>query len=85
MTHTDLTQRVQQVQKDFISEIITDLEKGRQNIYNQEENFTTKFPTNETSEFDGFTMKEIIYEADFFTKDFIELIRMPDFRKKSSK
>ena len=71
--------------KDFFEEITNEYATGRKVIHNSTEKYKYKFPTNEKTDFDNVEMIKIVEEALFFIKDFIEILRMPDFRKISDK
>jgi|GEM_PF-1435576 len=71
--------------KELLDEIIAECESGRNSFFNPDEIFEVKYLINDYSktEYEGMKMMDIVYEALYFTIDFIEIVRMPDFRKKS--
>ncbi len=70
--------------KDLIDEIILDFEKGHNAIINPLEQYIYKYPKTEKTDFEGVEMINLLKEASNYANDFLEILRMPDFRKKSS-
>lgn len=69
--------------KEIINDIILDYDKGLNSIFNPEERYIYKYPKTEKTDFDGVEMINILKEALYFTDDFLNILRMPDFRKKT--
>jgi hypothetical protein len=67
--------------KEFFDDIIADLNRGRKSFFNPDEKFVYKFETENKPEFEGEKMSLIIEEAYKFTIEFIEILRMPKFKK----
>ena len=67
--------------KDLVNEIISDYKSGKSNFLNPKEKFQTSYLIKEKTEFEDMEMIDILYETVYFLEDFIEIIRMPDFRK----
>ncbi len=69
--------------KELISNIILDYDKGLNSIFNPNERYIYKYPKTEKTDFDGIEMINILKEASYFIDDFLSILRMPDFRKKT--
>jgi hypothetical protein len=67
--------------KEFLLEIISDLELGNKSLFNPDEKFKSKFTSENKSDFDEVEIITIIYEALYFVNDFLDIIRIPDFKK----
>ena len=70
--------------KDLVSELILNYEKGFNAIINPLEKYIYKYPKTEKTDFEGIEMINILKESSYYANDFLEVLRMPDFRKKSS-
>jgi len=66
--------------RDFTRSLLNDLKHGKNGFINPDEIFENKLSF-EKNEFEGMIMQEIIKEVNDFVEEFIEIIRMPDFRK----
>ena len=71
--------------KDFFEEINNEIKAGRKVVHNPDEKYSYKYPTKDKTDFDNVEMIKIVEEVLFFIEDFIEILRMPDFRKISDK
>ncbi len=67
--------------KELLDDIIKDRNAGMNTFYNPDEKFYSKF-AKDNNYFEGCKMIEIINELMLFMDDFIEIIRMPDFKKR---
>jgi hypothetical protein len=67
--------------KEFLLEIISDIELGNKSLFNPEDKFKSKFTSENKSDFDDIEIITIIYEALYFVNDFLDIIRIPDFKK----
>lgn len=70
--------------KDLVEEMILNYEKGLNSIINPLEKYIYKYPKTEKTDFEGIEMINILKESSLFASDYIDILRMPDFRKKSS-
>ncbi|MCK4799115.1 MAG: hypothetical protein KAT05_17215 [Spirochaetes bacterium] len=66
--------------KNFLTEIITDFDTGRKSLFNPDEKYVNKFAVDEKTTFEDCEMETIVREAQYFTLDFIEILRMPNFK-----
>ncbi|MBN2547036.1 MAG: hypothetical protein JXB50_14640 [Spirochaetes bacterium] len=66
--------------RDFTRSLLNDLKHGKNGFINPDEVFENKLSF-EKNEFEGMIMQDIIKEVNDFVEEFIEIIRMPDFRK----
>ena len=73
--------------KDLLNEIIIEYESGKNSFFNPDEVFEIQYLINENkkTEYEGSKMLDIVYEAMYFTIDYLEIVRMPDFRKHKKK
>jgi len=67
--------------KEFFEKILKGYKSGINTILNPKEKYFYKYQNAEKSDFEGVEMIKIIEEALAFTEDFIEILRIPDFRK----
>lgn len=67
--------------RDFLTLVITDLNEGRKSLFNAAEKYSNKFDKAKKGIFTGQTMEYIIRECAIFIDDFIDILRMPDFKK----
>jgi hypothetical protein len=67
--------------KNLLTELIASYNLGKNIFYNPDESFTPKFDK-DRNDFENYKMKEIVQEAIYFLDDFIEIVRIPDFKKK---
>lgn len=66
--------------KDFINEMLSDYNSGRNSIFNSSEKFAPKFNLADKTDFDGVDYITIINEFKLFIDDFIAILRMPKFK-----
>ncbi|HPO50432.1 MAG TPA: hypothetical protein PLO89_08930 [Spirochaetota bacterium] len=68
---------------DFLGSLIVDLDMGRSTIFNQDERFLPVYSKNSKKNvFYNRKYKDIIYSAKDFIEIFIEVLRLPDFKRK---
>jgi len=65
----------------FLSLVITDLNEGRKSLFNAAEKYFNKFDKTKKDIFTGQTMEYIVRECSIFIDEFIDILRMPDFKK----
>lgn len=66
--------------KDFTKDLLNDVKYGKNGFINFEDVFKSNLSIDET-EFEDWSMLDIIKEADRFLEEFIDILRMPDFRR----
>ncbi|HOV15129.1 MAG TPA: hypothetical protein PK771_12645 [Spirochaetota bacterium] len=68
---------------DFLNTTITDINSGRKNIFNLNEKFLPKFTRNNNKNaFENLKFKDIIMKTKDFIEIFIDVLRLPDFKRK---
>ena len=66
---------------EFLNIVISDLDMGRSNIFNQDEKYLPKF-SKDKNVFENHKYKDIIRNAKEFIEIFIDVLRLPDFKRK---
>lgn len=64
--------------RDFTLDLLNDIKYGKNGFINFDEVFEVNF---ENNEFNGWKMGDIIKEAEHFFNEFLDILRMPDFRR----